>query len=129
MTHPYLTRVHLEAVLIATVGARRDLADSILASVDQQRLSPAAWALLVQLTDTVEAKRARGEFLPNDSIRTHTKAQVALADRVEAVTFGEMCFHPLDTLIALVNQLPLPTPRQQAWERDLAIALDNENAA
>jgi hypothetical protein len=111
MTHPLLSRAHLESLLVARAVVHRDEAALILAEVDRRRLSPAAWSLVAQLASSDE-----GLVLASD-------AQRSLAERVDAITVADLCFYPrLDTVLALVNQLPERTPRVATWERDLAIA-------
>lgn len=101
MTHPAITRAHLEATLVALAAVRQDLAPEIATRVDRDRLSVAAWALLEQLAyPTPDFGRQPGH------IHTGTDAQVTLADRVEAITVGELFFWELDTLLAFVNKLP-----------------------
>jgi len=118
MSHPLLSRAHLEAVLIGIAVVRHDLAPRIAARVDRDRFSVAAWALLEQLA--FPSRDWHGE--PGD-VRCATKTQMTIADRVDALTIADLCFWNLDTVLALVNQLPERVIAQAAWERDLATAV------
>lgn len=100
MTHPLLSRAHLEALLVATAVTQRDRAGVILADVDRDRVSPAAWALLSQLAETEESRRLAGVMFPQvGTIYTPSGKARALADRVDAITIGDLCFFVYDTLI------------------------------
>ena len=114
MSHPAMTRAHLEALLVGHVAVRHDWAPTVLARVDRDRLSPAAWALLEQIARPIPDGGAR----PGD-VRTATEGQTRLADRVEAVMLGDLFLWPLETVLGLVNQLPARPVRTPAWERDL----------
>lgn len=114
MTHCLLTRAHLEAVLIARAVVHHELAPYIVEQIDRDRLSVAGWALLAQLAQPTAA---------DDGVRPGSAAQLRLLDRVDLVTVADLCFWPLDTLIALVNQLPERPTRVASWERDLAAGL------
>lgn len=123
MTHPLLTRAHLEATLVATAAVRHDLAPWILARLDRSRVSWEAWDLVDQIADpATDFNRERGD------VYYESKAQSALGDRVDRITVDDLTFWPLELLVALVNQLPARTaaaPREQAWERDLARAQES----
>jgi hypothetical protein len=119
MTHPFLTRAHLEAVLVALAAVRHDLAPELAACVDRRRLSPSAWALLEQLAyPTLDFRRQPGD------VHTATVAQRSLADRVDRITVADICCWPVDVLLALVNRLPERNAGPKAWERDLAAGLE-----
>lgn len=96
MTHPLLTRPHLEALLVARVLL--DPATAI--GVDRARLSPAANALLDYAVEENTAARAALQLAATDEY------QLRLADRVDRMTLEDLRFFPITTLIELVNQLP-----------------------
>jgi hypothetical protein len=95
VTHPLLSRAHLEAQLVAHAIVQPQRRATLLAGVDRDRVSPACWALLAQLADP-----------DTPDVRTDTEARQKLADRAEAVTVADLCLFPADVTLALCNQLP-----------------------
>lgn len=106
MTHPLLTRAHLEATLVALAAVRPDRRAELLERVDRLRVSSSAIGLLEQLAG-------------GDDVKAATKGQGALLARVDAITIADLFFWPESTLLSLVNQLPERVERPAAWERDL----------
>jgi hypothetical protein len=96
VSHPTLTRVHLEAVLIA----RAVLDPAVADDVDETRLSPAALALLHYAADDNVSARASVLAGAVDEFSAR------LAQRVERLTIADLTFWPLSVQVALVNQLP-----------------------
>lgn len=96
MTHPLLSRAHLEACLVARVLLDPDLADH----VDDTRLSPAAQQL-VGFAANHNAVACASLLLGAED-----EYQVRLARRVDALTLEQLRFFPAATLVALINQLP-----------------------
>jgi hypothetical protein len=123
MTHPQLTRAHLEATVVAIAAVRPDLRADLCERVDPLRISRAALALLEQLATTQTERIEREELLADRHqdgwVWAETKAQQELMTRVDAITVDDLFFWPLDVLLSLVNQLPERTERPAAWERDL----------
>lgn len=96
MTHPLLTRAHLEALLIAFVLLDPELLDR----VDDTRLSPAAHALCAfAATHNVGARACL-------QLGVEDEYQERLALRVGRLTMDELCWYPVWLLVELVNQLP-----------------------
>lgn len=107
MTLPLLSRARLEAQLVAHAIVQPHRRRALLSGVDRDRVSPACWSLLEQLAD------------PDvDEVRITTKAQRALADRVDAVTVSDLCSYSSDVTLALCNALPERTsaPRTSALD-------------
>lgn len=96
MTHPLLTRAHLEAVLVARVL----LDPGLIECVDRSRLSPAADALCAYAAEENAGARVALQLAVEDEY------QARLATRVDRLTFEELRWYPAATLVELVNQLP-----------------------
>lgn len=96
MTHPLLSRAHLEACLVARVLLDPELADH----VDDTRLSPAAKALVAYAAE--DNRLACASLL----LGAEDEYQARLATRADAVTLEDLRFFPAATLVALINQLP-----------------------
>lgn len=101
------SRAHLEALLIAFVLLDPDL----LLAVDASRLSPAAVALVSFAADDNTAARASLGFAITDEYQSR------LALRVDALTFEELRYYPMDTLLGLVNALPALAVRGRTARR------------
>lgn len=97
MTHPQLTRAHLEALLVALALLNPALGDG----VDIERLSAAAAALLDFVTEDNTTARACLHLGADDEY------QARLVTRVDQLTLEELRFFPAATVVALVNTLPL----------------------
>jgi hypothetical protein len=97
VTHPVLSRAHLEAVLVALALLNPALADG----VDVERLSAAAAGLLAFVTDDNTTARACLHLGAEDEY------QARLATRVDQLTLEELRFFPALTVVALVNTLPV----------------------
>jgi hypothetical protein len=119
MTHPLLTRAHLEAVLVGLAAMRPELAPDLYAMVRPERVSTAARTLLAAVIDQ---PADAWQCLPQ---LAETIGQHAMALRALELTLGDLTFHTPALLVALVNQLPMTTraPREAAWERHLADGL------
>jgi hypothetical protein len=92
-----LSRAHLEALTLAYVLQDPDVADAL----DFPRLSPAAAALIEFAVDYNELARAEIGLRVNDQFRAR------LARRMLALTVEQLCYFPRDTVVALVNALPV----------------------
>lgn len=97
MTVRELTRPHLEALLVARAVLDPAFADD----VEECRLSPAATALLDWCAEHPPAMRGAIVGAPRDEY------QLRLVKRVLALTLEELAFFSGETLVALVNLLPI----------------------
>jgi hypothetical protein len=105
LTHPALTRAHLEAVLIARVLLDPALADD----VELDRLSPAALKLVFAAVGNAELAGGAGGLLAVAEPSGDPAADafvVRLADRVEALTLLDLTLFSRALLLALVHTLP-----------------------
>lgn len=107
------SRAHLEAVVIARAGLVPADALFLFRHIDAERLSGAAYALLIQCCDD-----------SLETLRAATAAQDDLLGRAELLTVRELVHFDALELMAAVNTLPAAPKRTEAWERDLALVPD-----
>lgn len=122
MSHPLLERAHLEAVLLARVLLDPELAGAV--ALD--RLSPAALTLLLAAVQDPAGAGGAGLLavaVPSGD-RTQDAFVVRLAKRVEALSLLDLTFYPRETLLALVNRLPVLHADRDALDARLARAID-----
>jgi hypothetical protein len=92
-----LSRAHLEALALAYVLQDPGVAEAL----EFQRLSPSAAALIAFAADENTLARAAIGLVVSDAFRAR------LAKRAFALTIEELLFFPRDTVVALVNALPV----------------------
>lgn len=118
MTARELTRRQIEALIVARALVHGDH-ERFLLALDRSRVSLAVFALLERM----------GADIPDEERGPQTKGQRELANRVRAVTVWELMRVPVRSLLQQAKQLPTrPTPAK-AWERDLAVGIEQETAA
>jgi hypothetical protein len=94
---PLLSRLYVEAQLIAVATIRHDVAGAASRRALRSHLSPNALALLDAIA-----------FEPADawaclSLLAENEVQWQLANDAQAMTLGEMTFHSVGTLLALAR--------------------------
>lgn len=104
MTHPALTRAHLEALLIARVLLDPSLAEC----VDDARLSPSAQRLMDAVLDTPHIAGAAGLLAATDPTDDPVANSfiVRLAKRVESLALRDVAVCSIDELVGHINRLP-----------------------
>lgn len=111
MKHRELTRRYLEALVVAQAIVDPPLAEELLERIDPLCVSPAVITLLTGIAADSEA------------VEIWTAGQRELAECVDAITVRDLRgvgAYKIDTLVALLNQLPQRRASAPAWERDLA---------
>lgn len=113
-----LSRARLETLLVAHAIADPAVLPTLGATVDPLAVSPACWALLAQY-----GTEGRDTYVEG-------KAKRALVDRARAVTLGELYAVEalaLETIVALINRLPLRIAPAAGWEAHLTLVRDSDH--